>query len=256
LRAAVALVTGGARGIGGAIAWQLARDGIAVCVGDVDLEAASALAAAMRDAGHAAAAARMDVTDPESCAAAATLAAEELGPPTILVNNAGVTRGGFIHKMSDDDWDLVNDVVLRGTFNATRAVAPWFRDKSRRPRRIVNISSIAGVHGGTGGCNYIAAKAGVIGFTKAMAAEWAPFHVTVNAVAPGLIATRMLDESVPESMRAAMARRIPLGRLGEPEDVATAVGYLCSPGAGYVTGQVLEVHGGLTELTPAGEPVT
>lgn len=254
----VAIVTGGARGIGGASARALAEAGVRVCVADLDAEAAGATADALVDAGHVALAATLDVTDPESCAAAVRLAADELGPPTMLVNNAGATRSGFLHKMSDADWDLVNDVVLRGPFNATRAVAPWFRDGEPSPagRRVVNIASIAAVYGATAGANYCAAKAGVIGLTKAMAAEWAPYRVTVNAVAPGLIDTRMLGESIPERMHAAMARRIPLGRLGAPDDVAGAVGYLCSPGAAYVTGQVIEVGGGFTDLTPPGDPVS
>jgi 3-oxoacyl-[acyl-carrier protein] reductase len=252
----VALITGAARGIGAAVAARLARDGAAVLVADLDGEQAGATAEAICAAGHAALATALDVADPESCGAAARLAAEELGAPTILVNNAGTTRGAFIHKMSDADWDLVNDVVLRGTFNATRALAPWFRDRERRARRIVNIASIVGVHGAVAGVNYVAAKAGVIGLTKAMAAEWAPFNVTVNAIAPGMIETRMLGEHVPDAMREAVAKRIPLGRIGRPEDIAAAVGFLCSADAGYVTGQIIEVHGGLCELTPPGEPLS
>ncbi|HEX4107603.1 MAG TPA: SDR family oxidoreductase [Solirubrobacteraceae bacterium] len=247
----VALITGAARGIGAASARALARDGVRVCVADVDEVQAAETAAALGGLAVA-----MDVADAASCAAAAEHAARELGPLTMLINNAGLTRSGFIHKMSDGDWDLVHDVILRGTFNAMRAVAPWFRDRERRARRIVNISSIAGIHGGAAGANYVAAKAGVIGLTKAMAAEWAPFNVTVNAIAPGMIETRLLDSSLPDGMRAAVARRIPLGRLGTPQDVAAAVRFLCSSGAGYITGQVLEVHGGLTELTPAGGPVS
>lgn len=252
----VALVTGAARGIGAAVARQLASDGVQVCITDVDEQVAEDTAGALRDAGHVAVAARLDVADPEACAAVAQRAVDELGPLTMLVNNAGATRSGFIHKMSDGDWDFINDVILRGTFNMTRAVAPWFRDRARRERRIVNISSIAGIYGGVAGVNYVAAKAGVIGITKAMSVEWASYGVTVNAVAPGITETRMLVESVPERALASMARRVPLGRLGKPEDIAAAVGFLCSPGAGYITGQVIEVHGGLTELNPPGEPVS
>lgn len=247
----VALVTGAARGIGAAIAQRLAAGGAKVCVADVDDP--GEVADGLCDAGHAALAARLDVADPASCDAAAKLAADELGPPTILVNNAGVMASAFVHKMADRQWDAVHDVCLRGTFNGVRAVAPWFRDRDGGPdggRRIVNITSIAGIYGGTAGSNYISAKAGVIGMTKAMAAEWAPFGVTVNAVAPGLIATRMGDQDLPADLREGFVRRIPLGRVGTPEDIAAAVGFLCSPEASYVTSQVLEVAGGLTDLSP------
>jgi 3-oxoacyl-[acyl-carrier protein] reductase len=211
-----------------------------VCVTDADGDVAQAVA---EEVGGLAA--TVDVRRLEDLEAAAAAAAERFGDLTILVNNAGLTRSGMLHRLSDADWDLVNDVVLRGTFNGLRAVAPWFR-AGGEGRRVVNISSTAGTHGAAGGANYSAAKAGVIGLTKAMAHEWARFGVTVNAVAPGFIDTRLTA-----GLRDAIVERIPIGRRGTPEDVAAAVAYFCSPGAGYVTGQVLEVTGGLLDVAPA-----
>ena len=233
-----ALVTGAAQGIGEAIARRLAADGVRVCVADVDPERASAVADAVGGI-----AARVDVRSLDDLSAAARAAVDAFGGLSILVNNAGVTRSGMLHRLSDEDWDLVQDVVLRGTFNGFRAVAPWLRDGNDPGRRVVNIASIAGTHGAIGSANYAAAKAGVVGLTKTMAREWARFGVTVNAVAPGLIETRMTAGFADE-----IAPRIPIGRAGRPSDVAAAVAYFCSAGAGYVTGQVLEVTGGLTDM--------
>src|SRR5262249_47049339 len=151
--------------------------------------------------------------------------------------------------------------VLRGTFNAIRAVAPWFRDRERSaPRRIVSIASVAGIHGSVGNANYAAAKAGVIALTRSIAREWARFGVTVNAVAPGYIETRLTavrtgpDDrfGIPAEIREQLLARIPVGRGGTPEDVANAVAFFCSPDAGYVTGQTLEIHGGLADITVTG----
>lgn len=248
----VAVVTGAGRGIGAAIARRLAGAGVRVCVTDVDTDVAEATAQGIGDDGGTALATTLDVTQPDSCTAALQLAADELGPPTILVNNAGITRSAYVHRMTDEQWELVNEIVVRGTFNMIRAASPWFRDPERAERRIVNIASIAGVHGSPAAANYVAAKAGVIGLTKALAIEWATHNVTVNAVAPGLTETRMLGEAMPDDMRESLESRIPIGRLGQPEDIAAAVGFLCSPDAGYVTGQILEVHGGFTNVTVQG----
>ncbi len=239
----VALVTGGARGIGEAIARRLARDGASVCVADVDLDAAGDVAESIGGL-----AVRLDVRDSEAFDAAARVTAEHFGALTILVNNAGLTRPGMVHKLADADWDLVHDVVLRGAFHGFRAVAPWFRVADGAPRRVVNISSVAGTRGGLGGANYSAAKAGVIGLTLAMADEWARFGVTVNCIAPGYIETQ-LSGQMPDAMKSDIVARIPLGRAGHVDDIAAAVAYFASPDAGFVTGQVLEVHGGLGDMT-------
>ncbi len=234
---AAALVTGAAQGIGEAIARRLARDGVRVCVADLDGARAEAVAA---DIGGIARV--VDVRRLEELEAAATATAEAFGTVSILVNNAGMTRSAMLHKLRDEDWDLIQDVNLRGAVNGLRAVAPWFRDPDGG-RRVVNIASIAGLHGSAGAIAYSAAKAGVVGLTRTAAKEWARFGVTVNAVAPGIIATRMTD-----AFRDDVVGRIPLGRAGTPEDVAEAVAFFCSPAAGYITGQVLEVAGGVTDV--------
>ena len=258
LEGSVALVTGAARGIGRAIAQRLVDDGAAVCITDVDGDVAETTA---RELGDAAIAVQGSVADLAHCQEAAQRAADAFGGLHILVNNAGLTRDAMVHRMSDDDWDIVNEVVLRGTFNAIRAVAPWFRDRERSaPRRIVSIASVAGIHGSVGNANYAAAKAGVIALTRSIAREWARFGVTVNAVAPGYIETRLTAVrtgpedrfGIPAEIREKLLERIPVGRGGTPEDVANAVAFFCSPDAGYVTGQTLEVHGGLADITVTG----
>jgi 3-oxoacyl-[acyl-carrier protein] reductase len=253
----VALITGGGRGIGLAIAKRLARNGNAICLTDLDREPAEAAAAAIESEGGRALALAGDVSSPEDCENWARAAVARFGDLHILVNNAGLTRDAMVHRMSDEQWRLVQDVVLGGAFNMVRAVAPWFRDRERRgPRRIVNIASVSGIYGSPGNVNYSSAKAGLIGFTRTIAVEWARFGVTVNAVAPGFIATRLTAArgageafGVPAEIRDSIVARIPVGRAGDPEDVAAAVSFFCSPDAGFVTGQVLEVHGGLPDIT-------
>ena len=251
------LVTGAGRGIGLAIAERLAAQGAQVCVADVD--PAPAEEAAARIGGTAMAVAG-DVSDADDCERMVRAVAERFGDLHILVNNAGLTRDAMVHKMSDADWDAVTGVVLDGTFNCVRAAAPWLRDKERSaPRRIVNIASTSGIYGSPGNLNYSAAKAGVVGLTRALAREWARFGVTVNAVAPGFIETRLTAArpdggalGIDAGVRDAIIARIPVGRAGRPEDVAGAVAFFCAPDNGYVTGQVLEVHGGMFDITVTG----
>lgn len=260
LEGRVALVTGAARGIGRAIAERLAAQGAAVCITDIDSGPVGAAAREMEASGHRVMAVAGNVADLAHCREAAEAAAEQLGGLHILVNNAGLTRDALIHKMDDAEWDLVQDVVLRGTFNFIRAVAPWFRDRERSaPRRIVNVASVSGIYGSVGNANYSAAKAGVIGLTRSVAREWARYGVTVNAVAPGYVETRLTaartgpDDAfgIPGEVREALLARIPVGRGGTPEDIANAVAFFCSPDSGYVTGQVLEIDGGMPDITVA-----
>jgi 3-oxoacyl-[acyl-carrier protein] reductase len=237
----VALVTGAGRGIGAAIARRLAADGAVVGVADLDGDAAAEVAAEVGGL-----ALTMDVAKLDDVTAGAAALAEHAGDLTLLVNNAGVTRNRMLHRIEDADWDLIHAVNLRGCANGFRAVAPWFRDKERsRSRRVVSLASLAGTRGAVGGAVYAAAKAGVVGLTRSMAAEWGPFGVSVNAVAPGVIATEMSGELGP-----LMRDVIPLRRLGEPEEVAGLVAFLCGPDGGYVSGQTIEIAGGLTDLTP------
>jgi len=256
----VALITGAGRGIGAAIATRLAAGGAAVAVIDLDVEPANETAAAIERDGGAALALAGDVADAEACARWAQAAAERFGGLDILVNNAGLTRDAMVHRMDRATWDIVQNVVLGGAFNMIQAVAPWFRDRERsRPRRIVNVSSVSGIYGSPGNANYASAKAGLIGLTKSIAAEWARFGVTVNAVAPGFIDTRMTAAregsgglGMPSEIRESLVSRIPLGRVGTSDDVAAAVAYLCSEDAGYVTAQVLEIHGGMPDISVTG----
>jgi 3-oxoacyl-[acyl-carrier protein] reductase len=242
----VALVTGAGSGIGRAIAFRLAADGAAVAVNDVDAAGADAVADEVRATGGNAAAAPGNVSDPASAAAAVEAAVGALGPLDILVNNAGITRDQVLHRMSDDEWNLVHDVVLFGTFAMCRAAAPHLRRKDAgHQRKVVNIASAAGVYGYAGTTNYSAAKGGVIGLTKALAREWARNGINVNAVAPGMIEGTRITAGKPDELMQQIRERIPIGRAGTPDDVAAAVAFLASADSDYITGQVLELHGGL-----------
>ena len=252
----VALVTGAGRGIGAAIAHRFAAAGAAVAVNDVDPAASAEVVVSIRDAGGRAAEAPGSVVDDAEQIAA--VAAEAFGDLDILVNNAGITRDAMVHRMSDEDWDAVVDVVLRGTFNMIRAAAPWLRRTGNARvaaegcKKIVNVASINGIYGIAGNANYSAAKAGVIGLTKSVSREWARFGVCVNAVAPGYIAgTRLTGERDPETGLGISAdiierieAQIPIGRPGRPSDVAEACLWLASPASDYCCGQVIELHGG------------
>ena len=235
----VALVTGGARGIGFAIATQFHDAG--AHVGITDLKGAPEAAAQLGGKGKATGAAA-DVSDAAQLEAAVGVVESELGPIDILVNNAGITRDGLLMRMSEDDWDLVMRVNLRGTFNATKLISRGMM--KRRTGRIINIASVVGIRGNAGQANYSASKAGVIGFTKSMARELASRNVHVNAIAPGFIDTEM-TKVLPEKVREQLQQEIPMGRLGTPDDVAKAALFLASDLADYITGQVVVVDGGM-----------
>lgn len=238
-----ALVTGASRGIGRAIAVVLGRAGHRVACGYAsDAEGGEETARAVEAAGGTALALGVDVRDATSVDAAFTTVEDAFGPVEILVNNAGVTRDGLLARMSDEQWETVLDTNLGGAFHAIRRAAP--RMMRARFGRIVNVSSVSGHLGAPGQANYSAAKAGLLGLTRAVARELAPRNVTCNVVAPGPIVTAMTD-AMPDEWRAAMEATVPLGRLGTPEDVAAVVGFLCSDAAGYVTGALVPVDGGL-----------
>ncbi|MGD2136114.1 MAG: 3-oxoacyl-[acyl-carrier-protein] reductase [Gemmatimonadales bacterium] len=235
----VAMVTGGARGIGHAVATHLYDAGAHVALTDLQ---GAAEAAEGFTAGGTAIGVEGDVSELAQVEATVKTVEDTLGPIDILVNNAGITRDGLLMRMGEDDWDLVLKVNLRGTFNATKAVSRGMM--KRRWGRIVNIASVVGMRGNAGQGNYSASKAGVIGFTKSIARELAQRNVLVNAVAPGFIDTEM-TKNLSESVREELARQIPMGRLGGPDDVAKAVLFLASDLADYITGHVLVVDGGM-----------
>jgi 3-oxoacyl-[acyl-carrier protein] reductase len=243
----VAIVTGAARGIGAATAKRLANDGFAVAVLDLDEKACADTVQAITQKGGQAFAVGADVSKADEVQQAVDGVAAELGPPAVLVNNAGVLRDNLLFKMSDDDWDTVMNVHLRGAFLMTRAAQKHMVDQHYG--RVVNLSSSSAL-GNRGQVNYSAAKAGMQGFTKTLAIELGPFGITANAVAPGFIATDMTAATAArvkmsfEDFQTAAAGSIPVRRVGEPDDVAHAISFLVSEGAGFVSGQVLYVAGG------------
>ncbi|WP_275004219.1 3-oxoacyl-ACP reductase FabG [Promicromonospora iranensis] len=242
-----AIVTGAARGIGAATARRLARDGYAVAVLDLLEDQAKATAEAIVADGGRALAVGVDVADEESVAAAVARVTAELGAPTVLVNNAGILRDNLLFKMSVSDWDAVLNVHLRGAFLMTRAVQAHMVEA--KFGRIVNLSSTSAL-GNRGQANYSAAKAGMQGFTKTLAIELGKFGVTANAVAPGVIETDMIRETAERigmplaDYLGLAAKDVPVGRVGQPEDIAGAVSFFCSEQSGFVSGQVLYVAGG------------
>jgi len=235
----VAFVTGSTRGIGRAIAERLHGAGARVAVVGREVRAAEAVAKAL---GEGAAGFACDVIDPAQVDSAVAAAERTLGPISILVNNAGLTRDNLLVRLSEEDWDTVLDANLKGAFHATRAVVKGMM--KRRAGRVINITSVVGLMGNKGQANYAASKAGLIGFTKAVAREYAGRNVLVNCIAPGFIETDLTSALPPES-RDALLGRVALGRLGSPGDVADAVLFLASDLAGYITGQVIVVDGGM-----------
>ena len=239
----VALVTGASRGIGAVIACCLADNGAKVGVNfRSSPDAAAEVAESISSAGGESLLVEGDVSDESSAKAAVQQVLDRWGRIDILVNNAGINRDRLLLRMSAEDWDEVLQTNLRGAFLCTRYVMPHL--VKQREGRVVNISSVVGLSGNPGQANYAAAKAGLVGFTKAVAREVASRNITVNALAPGFITTGMVEE-LSEETRKKILGRIPMGRFGSARDVAEAVAFLCSDGAGYITGQVLTIDGGL-----------
>ena len=237
-----AVVTGGAIGIGRSIVKKLAESGAKVVIGDINEETARSTAAELSEEGFDVTALPVDVSSSLDVNRFFEEALGKLGGLDILVNNAGITRDGLVIRLSDEDWDLVNSVNLKGTYNCMRpAVKKMMKQKSGR---IVNISSVVGIMGNPGQSNYAASKAGVIGLSKSIAKEVASRNITVNVVAPGFIETRMTG-ALTDDQKAAFLTRIPMGRSGQPDDVAAVVLFLCSSLADYVTGQVINCDGGM-----------
>lgn len=238
-----ALVTGASRGIGRATAIELAKAGAKVAVNYAgNRAAAEEVVAQIQAAGGQAFMVQADVGDAAAVDAMVKSVVEHFGSIDILVNNAGITRDNLIMRMKEEDWDAVIHTNLKGIFNCTKIVTKLMM--KQRYGRIVNMTSVVGVMGNAGQSNYAAAKAGVIGFTKSMAKELASRNITVNAVAPGYISTDMTAD-LPDQAKADLQSQIPLQRLGNPADVASAVLFLVSPGADYITGQTLHVDGGM-----------
>lgn len=238
----VAIVTGASRGIGRSVALAMAKEGARIVASARNEELLQELVAEIKAAGGEAIAVAGDVARSEDADKLVAAAVDAFGQVDILVNNAGITRDGLLLRMKDEDWDAVLDTNLKGAFVCTRAAAKVMT--KQRYGRIVNISSVVGEMGNPGQANYCASKAGLIGMTKSNAKELARRNVTVNAVTPGFIVTDMTDD-LSDKAREELTSQIPLGRLGEVEDIAAAVIYLASEKSGYITGQVLGVNGGM-----------
>jgi 3-oxoacyl-[acyl-carrier protein] reductase len=238
----VAVVTGAGRGIGRAIALRFAAEGADVVCVSRTARNSDKVADEVRGTGRKAWAHAVDVTDSKAVAAVAERIVADAGRVDVLVNNAGVTRDGLLMRMSEEDWDVVLNTNLRGAFAFTKAFSRILL--KQRAGRIINISSVVGLIGNAGQCNYAASKAGLIGFTKSVARELASRGITANAIAPGFIDTDM-TAAMNEAARAELLKQIPLSSLGKPEDIAEAALFLAGPGGRYITGQVLAVDGGM-----------
>ncbi len=238
----VALVTGAAQGIGRAIALLLAREGARVAVADINLEKIQEAGREIESLGREALALGGNVAQAADAEAMVAKTLEKFGRLDILVNNAGITRDQILLRMKEEDWDLVMSVNLKSVFLLTKAaLRPFLKQKAGK---VVNIASISGVMGNPGQSNYSASKAGILGFTRSVAREYAGRNIQINAIAPGFIDTAM-SQAIPQKERELLIKQIPMERLGKPEDIAEAVLFLSSPAADYITGQVLNVNGGL-----------
>ncbi len=242
LKGKSAVITGSGRGIGKAIAAKLALLGASVVISDVNEEDVKAAVKEINSFGCKAIGVKSDVTNPDDAEALIHRCVEEYGSLDILVNNAGITRDTLIVRMKKEQWDQVLQVNLTGTFLCTQAAFKAML-KLKAPGSIINISSIAGERGNFGQTNYAASKAGIIGFTKSVAAEGASRGIRCNAIAPGLVKTGMTD-AIPEKIREEMVSHIPVGRIGTPDDIAYGVAFLASDNASYITGIVLDINGG------------
>jgi len=242
LKGKVALITGAAQGIGRTIALKLAANGADVAVSDLNLERLNETAKEISDIGRHVITIRANVSDLKDAEEMIEETVTKLGGIQILVNNAGITKDGLLLRMKEEDWDAVLSVNLKGVFNCTKAAVRHM--SKERYGRIVNIASIVGEMGNAGQANYSASKAGVIGFTKTVAREFAARNITCNAIAPGFIETAM-TQALSEKVREELAKQIPMGRLGMPEDVANAVLFLAGSQSSYITGQVINVNGGM-----------
>ncbi len=242
LKGRVALITGAAQGIGKSVALLLAQNGADIVVSDINLEKAEETAKEIESIGSKAIAIKVDVANLKDVERMVESILEKFGKIDILVNNAGITRDKLILRMTEEDWDAVLNVNLKGTFNCTKAVVRHMA--KQRSGKIVSIASVVGEMGNAGQVNYSASKAGVIGLTKTIAREFAQRRINVNAIAPGYIETPM-TEVLPEKVKEELKRLIPMERLGKPEDVAEAVLFLVSEESNYITGHVLNVNGGI-----------
>lgn len=242
LEGEIALVTGASRGIGRAVLMTLAEQGAAVAGTATTEGGAAAIDEALRGAGHRGLGLVLNVADPTSVDAALNRVGEALGAPTILVNNAGITRDTLLMRMKDEDWQAVIDTNLGSIYRLSKACLRGMT--KARKGRIVSIASVVGVMGNAGQTNYAASKAGMMGFTKSLAREVGSRGITVNCVAPGMIDTDM-TRALNEAQRAALLATIPLGRLGQPEEIAATVVFLASPGGAYISGETIQVNGGM-----------
>ncbi|MEW6331142.1 MAG: 3-oxoacyl-ACP reductase FabG [Pseudomonadota bacterium] len=242
LKGQIALVTGASRGIGQAIALELGRQGAQVFGTATSGEGAEKISAVLKEKGVAGRGLALDVNNAESIAAVLAEIEKSGGAPAILVNNAGITRDNLLLRMSEEEWDAILDTNLKSVYRMSKACLRAMT--KARGGRIISISSVVGAMGNAGQANYAAAKAGLVGFTKALAREVGSRNITVNAVAPGFIDTDM-TRALPEAQREALLKQIPLGRLGQAEEVAAAVAFLASPQAGYITGTTVHVNGGM-----------